>query len=153
MHLVVSGSDQVVISFANDTDGDFVCDIEDTCPNGDDRIDNNGDMILDACGECPDDDQDGVCNAVDQCPIGDDNIDANVNNIPDACECANLPIVVQGNPIIGNTYSTSDQIISDGTVSSGSILVFNGRAGVELQGGFAVELGAQLLVSVDLCNE
>ncbi len=36
-----------------DTDGDGVCDAEDTCPNGDDNIDINNNGIGDACEGCP----------------------------------------------------------------------------------------------------
>ncbi|MEM1121004.1 MAG: T9SS type A sorting domain-containing protein, partial [Bacteroidota bacterium] len=44
-----SGSDEVLIAFNDDTDNDFVCDDEDICADGDDRVDNNTNGIPDAC--------------------------------------------------------------------------------------------------------
>jgi hypothetical protein len=53
-----------------DTDGDGICDGDDTCPGGDDRLDEDGD---------------GVCDALDVCPMGPD-VDADGDGEPDACE-------------------------------------------------------------------
>ncbi len=63
-----SGSDEVLITFNPDSDNDTVCDDEDICADGDDRIDNNANGIPDAC--------DG-----DNAPCAENNLTLNDNPI------------------------------------------------------------------------
>jgi hypothetical protein len=58
----------------NDTDGDGVCNANDRCPTGDDRLDADLDGIPDACDTCP----------------SDPNNDSNKNGICDNVECLAL---------------------------------------------------------------
>lgn len=78
-----------------DGDGDEVCDDEDACPGGDDRVDDDGDGTANLCDPCvrdPDDDLDGdgVCGDLDVCEAGDDAQDGDGDGRADACdECPN----------------------------------------------------------------
>lgn len=78
-------------AICDDADEDEVCDYEDECPDGDDRVDGDGDGIPDACDDCPEDnpndtDTDGVCDSDDICPAGNDNLDNDDDGVPDACD-------------------------------------------------------------------
>ncbi|MBW1877518.1 MAG: putative metal-binding motif-containing protein [Deltaproteobacteria bacterium] len=100
----------------DDSDGDLVCDSDDVCPGGDDRLDADGDQVPDYCDQCaggddlqdydgdgvpnhcdicpfddPDDsDGDSVCDIDDQCPGFDDRLDADFDGIPDGCDICPL---------------------------------------------------------------
>lgn len=74
-----------------DSDGDGVCDPDDLCSEGDDRLDNDLDGVPDACDPCPldrndDSDGDGVCDSDDRCAGFDDSADADGDGRPDACD-------------------------------------------------------------------
>lgn len=73
-----------------DADGDEVCDDEDRCAGGDDRVDEDADGTPNLCDPCvrdPDDDADGdgVCGDVDVC-AGDDRQDKDKDGQADACD-------------------------------------------------------------------
>lgn len=78
-----------------DGDNDGVCDGEDACPAGDDRLDRDNDGVADACDLCPDDnpndsDGDSVCDSADACPGSDDRVDTDLDGVADGCDvCAN----------------------------------------------------------------
>jgi len=75
-----------------DTDNDTVCDSEDACATGDDRLDGDNDTVPNACDRCSgfddlaDADSDTVPNGCDNCADADDRIDENMNGIPDGCD-------------------------------------------------------------------
>ena len=91
-----------------DTDGDGVCDADDSCEGsndsadadedgvpdgcdicegGDDSLDVDEDGIPDFCDtSCTDTDEDGVCNDEDLCEGSDDTIDTDADGVPDGCD-------------------------------------------------------------------
>lgn len=78
-------------AICDDEDEDTVCDYEDTCPDGDDTLDADGDGEPDACDPCPDDnpndsDLDNVCDSDDICDNGNDALDNDEDGTPDACD-------------------------------------------------------------------
>jgi hypothetical protein len=84
-------SDDLEVLDCHDEDEDRVCDQDDICPGGDDRIDNDGDGVPDDCDACPlddpdDSDGDGVCDSDDRCEGIDDRIDADGDGYPDECD-------------------------------------------------------------------
>lgn len=76
-----------------DADEDGVCDSEDKCANGDDSADADGDLIPDACDNCPnnsnagqeDTDEDGVGDACEALPRCQDRDQDGVRNQDDQC--------------------------------------------------------------------
>jgi hypothetical protein len=75
----------------SDSDSDGVCDGEDVCPGGDDRVDGDDDGVADFCDPCPldrpdDTDDDGVCERDDRCPGSDDRLDDDIDGVPNACD-------------------------------------------------------------------
>lgn len=61
-----------------DSDNDTICDANDVCPSGDDRIDSDNDNIPDACDNCDGNLVGTACNDNDPCTINDV-YDANCN--------------------------------------------------------------------------
>ncbi|MEM9819458.1 MAG: polymorphic toxin-type HINT domain-containing protein [Bacteroidota bacterium] len=70
-YCLCQGTAKDELTCQSDADGDGVCDEYDTCPGGDDMLD---------------DDQDGVANHCDQCPGFDDLKDTDGDGIPDGCD-------------------------------------------------------------------
>ncbi len=75
-----------------DDDIDSVCNEDDLCPGHDDRLDTDGDHLIDGCDACPkdpepsDDDHDGVCDGDDACPGHPDSDDVDIDGLPDECD-------------------------------------------------------------------
>jgi cysteine-rich repeat protein len=70
---------------------DGVCEADDRCPGGDDRLDDDEDGTPDACDLCAGDDSldadaDGVPDDCDVCADGDDRIDSDEDEVPDDCD-------------------------------------------------------------------
>ena len=118
-----------------DADGDTVCDADDICPNGDDRIDSDGDGIPDACDTNNCTDAGNPCDDGNDCTIGDV-YDANCNCISgtlqdsdsdgvcDADDCApndaNYPKTPGTGCDDGNPTTEGDVIQSDGCGCAGT---------------------------------
>jgi len=86
---------KVICSGIGDTDGDGVCDPDDTCPDdpNPDQEDADGDAVGDVCDDCPDDplndaDEDGYCSNDDNCPDESNaaQTDADADGIGDVCD-------------------------------------------------------------------
>ncbi len=76
-----------------DTDGDGICDTEDSCPGYDDILDSDSDGQRDDCDPCPDDnpddaDSDLVCDSDDNCPDDPNAVqtDADSDGQGDVCD-------------------------------------------------------------------
>lgn len=107
---------------SGDGDADGVCDVDDRCDGGDDRLDGDGDDVPDACDVCPegddaaDADEDTVPDACDQCADADDRLDRDSDGLPDACDpcpdsgaaCASCADILAGDPTARDGSYTID---------------------------------------------
>ncbi len=111
-----------------DSDGDTVCDDEDSCPGFDDRDDADGDGVPDGCEEPDNDDRDGdgVLNVDDNCPdmANADQADGDGDGVGNVCDnCVSLANPGQENedddlfgdacPPIADEPETCEQIPGD----------------------------------------
>lgn len=116
-----SGTDQVIISFDGDADNDTVCDSQDQCPGGDDRIDFDENGIPDDCEEN--------------------------NNEP----CTENDLMKNENPIAAGTYQAVQTITSAGTVANNTEVIFKAGSSITLQAGFQAVAGSNFTVTIEAC--
>ena len=134
-----------------DNDNDGICNANDSCHGGDDRIDSDRDGIPDACDSCSvsgracddrnpcttndtydsncqcagtiaDADGDGVCDAEDVCSSGDDRVDTDRDGIPDACDNCSIA----GQACNDNDPCTIDDIYDNACNCSGTFMDTDG---------------------------
>jgi len=127
----------------------------DLCPDFDDAIDGDGDLLPDACDDCPvdnpnDTDNDGVCEGVDVCPGLDDNLDLDYSGVPDCLEgvttMGGIPGDVDGDGVPDSIDESPRSNGADGQVASPKPPYGCGCA----SGGSAPALGAWLAVGLML---
>jgi len=110
----------------------------------------------------PDSDQDGVQDCVDLCLGGDDSKDADGDGSPDECDCnpndaTDSFIIVQNDNATNDglkdpSYISSNRMIGDATVLSGTDVTFTAGQLITLRAGFEVEAGANFLAQLGPCR-
>lgn len=118
-------ADCACIGTVSDADADGVCDSEDQCPNGDDRIDNDQDGVPDACDDC-------------------------VGRYPQTCPSSDCDVV--GTPIASDIYAAAIQLNSSAWVDKDSQVIFQSGQLIRLEPGFQVSSGADFKAIILTCE-
>jgi hypothetical protein len=63
-----------------------------------------------------------------------------------------MTLAVDDNPIASDTYAASNELTSSGTISSGSIVVFEAGQSITLQAGFQAQAGSDFTARIQSCN-
>lgn len=118
-----SGEDEVQVSFEQDSDEDTVCDPEDRCPGGDDRIDFNDNGIPDEC-------------------------EFDNANEP----CTEEELTMNEGAVAEGTHHAIQRLVAAGRIAPNAMVAFKAGASITLQAGFHAEAGSNFTAAIESCS-